>query len=55
MPTIMPTPPMIGKILYRPVRVITWPATTETTIIPSIIGSSSRPLLVADAPCTVCW
>ena len=23
--------------------------------MPSIIGSSSRPLLVADAPCTVCW
>jgi len=27
----------------------------EVTITPTIIGVSSRPLTVADAPCTVCW
>ena len=54
-PAIIRTLPTIGKTLYLPVRVVTRPATSETTIIESSIGRSSRPELVADAPCTVCW
>jgi hypothetical protein len=27
----------------------------DVTMTPSIIGVSSRPLTVAEAPCTVCW
>ncbi len=48
-------PPRIGKILYRPVLVVTWPATIEVTVTPSIIGVSISPLMVGDSPWTVCW
>jgi hypothetical protein len=37
------------------VLLVTRPATMETAIIASSIGSSSRPELVAEAPWTVCW
>ena len=55
MPTPMIPPPRMGKILYRPVLVVTWPATIDVTVTPSIIGVSIRPLTVGDSPCTVCW
>ena len=55
MPTIMIAPPRIGKIRYRPVLVVTWPATIEVMVTPIIIGTSIRPLTVGDAPWTVCW
>ena len=55
MPTPMMAPPRIGKTLYRPVLVVTCPATIEVTVTPSIIGVSISPLRVGDAPCTVCW
>ena len=55
MPTPMMAPPRIGNTLYRPVLVVTWPATIEVTVTPSIIGVSISPLKVGDAPCTVCW
>lgn len=55
MPAVITTPPTIGNIRYRPVLVIARPTTSETTSMPNISGSSSRPLLVAEAPCTVCW
>lgn len=45
----------MGKILYLPMLVVTRPAISETTIIDSSIGRSSRPELVADAPWTDCW
>ena len=45
---------MIGKILYRPVRAMTWPEITEPDMIPSISGSSSRPASVGDLPLTIC-
>ena len=51
----MMAPPRMGNILYRPVLVVTCPATIEVTVTPSIIGVSIRPLTVGDAPCTVCW
>jgi hypothetical protein len=40
--------------LYRPVLVIRWPTNSETTIEAPIIGTSSRPDVVADEPWTVC-
>ena len=55
MPTTMISPPSTGKIRYRPVRVINWPARSEVTSTPPIIGSSNRPEFVAEAPCTTCW
>ena len=55
MPTAMMPPPRIGNTLYRPVLVVTCPATIEVTVTPSIIGVSARPLTVGDSPCTVCW
>ena len=44
MPTVMPTPPMIGKILYLPVLVMTWPAKSDTTIMaePSSAAGAGR-------------
>ena len=51
----MMAPPSTGKILYRPVLVVTWPATIEVTVTPSIIGVRARPLMVGDSPWTVCW
>ncbi len=54
-PTTISAPPRTGKILYRPVLVVTRPATIEVTSIAPSIGSSSRPELVAEAPCTACW
>ena len=48
-------PPRIGKIRYRPVLVVTWPATIEVTVTPSIIGVRASPLMVGDSPWTVCW
>ncbi len=55
MPTTMSAPPTIGKILYLPLLVVTRPAISETSIIESSMGRSSRPELVAEAPCTDCW
>ena len=55
MATDMIAPPMIGRALYRPVRVITNPPISDVTVTPSIIGISSRPLPTADRCCTVCW
>ena len=46
--------PATGKILYRPVRLITAPEIIDAPIRPSISGTSSRPELVADAPLTTC-
>jgi hypothetical protein len=51
----MMAPPRTGKILYRPVLVVTCPATIEVTVTPSIIGVSISPLTVGEAPWTVCW
>ena len=48
-------PPSTGKILYRPVLVVTWPDTIEVMVNPTIIGVSIRPLSVGEAPWTVCW
>ena len=55
MPMVMPAAPRIGSALYRPVRVVIWPAISEVIITPTIMGVSSRPLTVGEAPCTVCW
>jgi hypothetical protein len=52
---VMPAAPRIGSALYRPVRVVTCPAISEVIITPTIMGVSSRPLTVGEAPCTVCW
>ena len=46
--------PMIGKILYRPHRVISWPVMIEVTSSPAIIGSSRSPDAVGDVPRTTC-
>lgn len=54
-PTTIRPPPAIGNILYLPLLVVTRPAMSETTIIDSSMGRSSRPELVAEAPCTDCW
>ena len=53
-PPMMP-PPRMGKILYRPVLVVTCPARIEVIVTPIIIGVSASPLMVGDSPCTVCW
>src|ERR1051326_7839586 len=55
MATVMMPPPRIGKILYRPVLVVTCPASIEVTVTPTIIGVSISPLTVGDSPWTVCW
>ena len=36
-------------------RVVIWPAIIEVIMTPTIMGVSSRPLTVGEAPCTVCW
>src|ERR1700721_4644031 len=55
MPSAMIAPPIMGKILYLPVLVVTWPATIEVIVTPIIIGVSASPLIVGDSPWTVCW
>ena len=50
MPTPMMAPPRMGNTLYRPVLVVTWPATIDVTVTPSIIGVSARPLMVGGRP-----
>ena len=45
---------MIGKILYRPVREMIWPAMIEPPMMPDISGSISRPAAVGDKPLTIC-
>ncbi len=42
-PPTMNTVPMIGKILYRPVRDVIWPEAMRRAIRPTIIGSICRP------------
>ena len=37
-----------------PVREMTWPAPIEPVIMPTTIGSISRPASVGEAPCTIC-
>ena len=54
MPRLMITAPMIGRILYRPVLLVTWPEISDVTVEPSISGISIRPLPVGEACCTVC-
>ena len=41
--------------MYRPVLVVTCPASIEVTVTPTIIGVSISPLTVGDSPWTVCW
>ena len=48
------TAPMIGKILYRPVLLISWPLGIEAEKMPTIIGSSARPDWVGDMSLTAC-
>ena len=37
------TDPMMGQALYRPVRAISRPVTMDETVMPAIIGRSSKP------------
>ena len=46
--------PMIGKILYRPVREMIWPLVIDEIMRPRIIGSIRNPLSVGVAPFTSC-
>ena len=46
--------PTTGKILYRPVREVTWPDSSEAAIIPPTSGRMSSPALVGEAPLTIC-
>jgi hypothetical protein len=53
-PAAMKAVPVIGKILYLPVREMSWPATIDEIIRPAIIGSIWKPLSVGVAPFTSC-
>ena len=44
----------MGKILYRPVLVTSWPLRMNVSSMPPTSGSSSRPAAVGVAPWTVC-
>jgi hypothetical protein len=46
--------PITGNILYRPVRLMSWPEEIDVRSMPPIIGSISRPDLVGDAPLATC-
>ena len=50
----MKTEPTIGNTLYRPVREVICPDTSEATIMPATSGRNSRPAFVGDAPLTIC-
>jgi hypothetical protein len=52
--TVINAVPNTGKILYRPVREVSCPETTELTMIPAISGSNSRPDSVGEAFFTIC-
>ena len=52
-PTISAVPTM-GKALYRPERVMSWPLPIEATSTPSISGRSCRPDWVGLSPFTTC-
>src|SRR6266536_3780626 len=51
--TIITKPPSASS-LYRPVRDMIWPESRLATTMPIVIGSSTVPLSVADAPITPC-
>ena len=53
-PTVSTAQPTIGKILYRPVLVTSWPLKMNVSSMPATNGNSSRPAAVGVAPCTVC-
>ena len=44
--------PIVETIIVRPVRLTIWPVIIEPTPIPAVNGSRSRPVAVADVPCT---
>ena len=50
----MSSVPITGKILYRPVREVTWPAMIDATMIPPTSGSMRKPASVGVAPRTIC-
>ena len=54
MPSVAMAMPTIGKMRYRPVWLMIWPAMTDEPMMPSIRGTSSRPALLADAPLAIC-
>ena len=49
---ITSTEPMIGKILYLPVRLTIWPEVMEVANSPTIRGTSRRPDTNAETPST---
>ena len=50
MPSVAIAMPAIGKMRYRPVWLMIWPAVIDEPRMPNIKGTSSRPALLADAP-----
>ena len=52
-PTVHSAVPMIGYRRYRPVTLIRRPVMIEARVSPPIIGTTSSPESVADAPVTV--
>ncbi len=49
---ITSTEPMIGKILYLPVRLTIWPEVMEVANSPTINGTSRSPDTRAETPST---
>ena len=54
MPAAMTSVPATGNHLYRPNRLISCPDTIEVKMMPTIIGSISRPDAVGVSPLTIC-
>ena len=46
-PRVISAVPMIGKILYRPVREMSWPDAIEASMIPPVSGSIATPDSIA--------
>jgi hypothetical protein len=53
-PSVMTAVPAIGKILYRPHLLTSWPVVIEVSSSPAIMGSSRSPDAVGVAPFTIC-
>ena len=54
MPSVAIAMPAIGKIRYRPVRLMICPARIDEPRMPNISGTSNNPALLADAPLAIC-
>ena len=53
-PNVISAVPTMGKILWRPHRLIAMPDSVDVSSRPTISGSSCRPELVGLAPLTTC-